>query len=147
MRFAILFASGLVFGLGLLLSDMANPARVHAFLDVAAMAEGAWDPTLAFVMAGAMAVSATAWALARGRGGALCGGPLPGPARRQVDARLIGGAALFGIGWGLAGICPGPALTSLAIGGGDMALFVAAMLAGMAGFSLLDRRAARKRDA
>ncbi|SDX32461.1 hypothetical protein SAMN05444336_104301 [Albimonas donghaensis] len=147
MRMIAALAAGLVFGLGLLVSDMANPARVLAFLDVGAMAEGVWDPTLAFVMAGAMAVSATAWALARKRPEAVCGGAMPGPARQVIDARLIGGSALFGIGWGLAGICPGPALTALGIGGGGMAVFVAAMLVGMAAFGALERRAPRAGNA
>lgn len=124
---------------------MANPARVLAFLDFGAMAEGGWDPTLAFVMAGAMAVSAAAWALARGRTGAVCGGPMPGPARQTIDARLIGGSALFGIGWGLAGICPGPALAGLGLGHGATALFVAAMLVGMAAFGMVDRGGLRLR--
>ena len=131
MRMIAALAAGLVFGLGLLVSDMANPARVLAFLDFGAMAEGTWDPTLAFVMAGAMAVSATAWALARKRPEAVCGGAMPGPARQVIDARLIGGSALFGIGWGIAGLCPGPGVAALVIEPASAAIFVVAMLAGM----------------
>lgn len=137
MRQAAALAAGLVFGVGLLVSDMADPARVLAFLDVGAMAEGGWDPTLAFVMAGAMAVSAIAWLVASRRERAAFGGPMPGPASRRLDARLLGGSAIFGIGWGLAGICPGPALTALGVGGAPMSLFVAAMLAGMAIWSFV----------
>ena len=139
MRRLAAFAAGLIFGLGLLVSDMANPARVLAFLDVLAIPEGTWDPTLAFVMAGAMAVSALAWALAARRRTALFGGPLPGAPAGRIDARLIGGSALFGLGWGLAGICPGPALTALPLGGAPMAVFVAAMLVGMLAFGLTQR--------
>ncbi len=139
MRRLVAFAAGLIFGLGLLVSDMANPARVLAFLDVLAIPEGTWDPTLAFVMAGAMAVSALAWALAARRRTAVFGGAMPGAPSGRIDARLIGGSALFGLGWGLAGICPGPALAALPIGGGPMAVFVAAMLAGMLAFGLTQR--------
>ncbi len=127
MRTLIALLSGLVFGLGLMLSDMVNPARVLAFLDIF----GAWDLTLAFVMAGGLAVSAGAWALAGRRDRAVCGGVLPGKPTGAIDAQLIGGASLFGLGWGLVGVCPGPAITGLLIGGWPIALFVAAMLAGM----------------
>lgn len=139
MRKLTALASGLVFGLGLLISDMANPARVLAFLDVGAMASGTWDPTLMFVMGGAMSVSALAWLISYRRQAALFGGPLPPAPRQAIDLRLIGGSALFGAGWGLAGICPGPALTALGIGGAPVAIFVAAMLAGMFVFSRVDR--------
>jgi uncharacterized membrane protein YedE/YeeE len=139
MRKLVALAAGLVFGLGLLISDMANPARVLAFLDVAAMAEGTWDPTLAFVMAGAMAVSALAWLVAGRRREAVFGGPLPGAPKPTIDARLIGGSALFGAGWGLAGICPGPALTAAGLGGAPVLLFIVAMLAGMVLYNRFDR--------
>lgn len=142
MRKITAFVSGLVFGLGLLVSDMANPARVLAFLDVAAIAEGTWDPTLMFVMGGAMAVSALAWLVSRRRATALFGGALPPAPRPTIDARLLGGSALFGAGWGLAGICPGPGLTALGLGGGPIATFVAAMLVGMLAYGWLDRRLA-----
>jgi uncharacterized membrane protein YedE/YeeE len=139
MRGLIAFAAGLVFGLGLLVSDMANPARVLAFLDVARMAEGTWDPTLMFVMGGAMSVSALAWLVSYRRARAVFGGPLPEPARPRIDARLIAGSAVFGVGWGLAGICPGPGLVALGVGGAPLAVFVAAMAAGMLVFGLANR--------
>ncbi|MDF2232768.1 hypothetical protein P2H44_09405 [Albimonas sp. CAU 1670] len=145
MRRIVAFAAGLVFGLGLLVSDMANPARVLAFLDVLSIADGAWDPTLMFVMAGAMSVSAVAWLLARPRRTALFGGAMPGPARPRIDARLVAGSTLFGIGWGLSGICPGGGFAALAIGGGPVLTFMAAMAAGMALFALYDRGVARAR--
>ena len=145
MRRLLSFATGLVFGLGLLISDMADPSRVLGFLDVLAIPEGGWDPTLIFVMAGAMSVSAAAWALARPRRAARFGGPMPGPARPRIDARLIGGSALFGVGWGLSGICPGAGLAALGVGGAPIALFLAAMVVGMALFALLERSLARGR--
>jgi uncharacterized protein len=130
------FASGLVFGIGLLVSGMANPAKVQGFLDLA----GAWDPSLAFVMAGAVAVSLVAFAIARRRTTTLLAAPLALPSSRTIDARLVAGSALFGVGWGIAGFCPGPALTDLAIGGAKVAWLVAAMLAGMAVFEALEAR-------
>ena len=154
MRRLLAFVTGLVFGLGLLISDMANPARVLAFLDVLAIPQGGWDPTLMFVMAGAMAVSGLAWLIVTRRraGGrpALFGGALPGPAGRVIAPRLIGGAALFGIGWGLAGICPGPGVVGLGLvgigqAGAPILLFVACMVAGMLGFGLVERLLSRRR--
>ncbi|MEO0683065.1 MAG: DUF6691 family protein [Pseudomonadota bacterium] len=139
MRLPISLAAGLLFGLGLWVSDMADPARVLAFLDVGAIATGGWDPTLAFVMAGAMAVSGTAWRIARGRAASLSGAPLPGPPSKVVDRRLLGGAALFGLGWGLSGICPGPALTVAGVGGPPIALFLAGLLAGFLSFDFFLR--------
>jgi uncharacterized protein len=121
------FASGLVFGIGLLLSGMTDPGKVIGFLDVA----GLWDPSLAFVMAGAIAVGAFAFTIAARRGATLLGEALHLPTRRDIDARLIGGAVVFGIGWGLAGFCPGPALVSFSSGIDQAAVFVAAMLGGM----------------
>jgi hypothetical protein len=120
--------TGLVFGAGLALSDMVNPARVLAFLDVA----GAWDPTLAFVMAGAVAASAIGYAISRRLRAPLFGSSFFIPENRMLDRQLIGGAALFGIGWGLVGLCPGPAVAGLVFGLWQPWLFVAAMLAGMA---------------
>lgn len=130
------FAAGLVFGLGLLLSGMTDPAKVIGFLDVA----GVWDPSLAFVMAGAIGVGFFAFALARRRAASFLGGALHLPQKRDIDRRLVLGAVVFGIGWGLAGFCPGPAL--VAFGGGieQAAVFVAAMLAGMFLFTALERR-------
>ena len=131
MPVLIALAAGLVFGIGLIVSQMVDPARVLGFLDVAGIARGTWDPTLAFVMAGALAVSAPASLLAQRRGRAvLC--PLQIPARRDIDARLAAGAVVFGIGWGLVGFCPGPTLTALGFGVTKAAIFFSAMLAGMA---------------
>lgn len=119
------FASGLLFGLGLLLAGMANPAKVQAFLDLA----GAWDPSLMLVMGGAIAVVAPAFAWAKRHQRTLLGASLELPQARHLDRRLLLGAALFGAGWGMAGICPGPALVLLAQG--KALIFVLAMLAGM----------------
>lgn len=123
----IAFLSGLVFALGLGIGGMTQPPRVLAFLDVA----GAWDPALALVMAGAVAVYAGAARLATRLGQPIYAAAFALPARRDLDLPLVGGAALFGIGWGLAGLCPGPALTALASGTPAAVLFVLAMLGGM----------------
>ena len=128
--------AGLVFGLGLILSGMANPAKVLGFLDLA----GAWDPSLALVMGGAVAVGALAFALARGRTVSLLGAVLRLPTARSVDRRLVLGSVVFGVGWGLAGFCPGPALVALGMGNGKALIFVAAMLAGMGLFEFLESR-------
>ncbi len=127
------FAVGLLFGLGLLVSGMADPAKVLAFLDVT----GRWDPSLAFVMAGAVAVSATGYFVARRRGRPLLASRLEIPNRRNLDPRLIAGAAVFGLGWGLAGLCPGPALTLLTVAPAQAVTFVVAMVVGMLAFRLL----------
>jgi len=132
------FACGLLFGLGLIVSGMANPAKVLGFLDLA----GHWDPSLAFVMAGAVAVAASGFRLARTRTASVLGAPMQLPTARRVDPRLVAGALLFGAGWGLAGFCPGPAFVSAASGQPRAWLFVAAMLAGMALFAALERLAA-----
>lgn len=131
------FVAGAVFGIGLIVSGMANPAKVLGFLDLA----GRWDPSLAFVMAGAIAVGAVAFALARRRQVSLLGLDMKLPTSTRLDRRLVGGSLLFGIGWGIAGFCPGPALVALGMGEPKAALFVAAMLAGMGLFELLERRA------
>jgi uncharacterized membrane protein YedE/YeeE len=130
--------AGLVFGLGLILSGMADPSKVLGFLDLA----GRWDPSLAFVMAGAIGVGLAAFAVARRRTTSLLGAPMRLPTSRQIDARLVGGSVLFGVGWGVAGFCPGPALTALGMGQPKVAVFVLAMVAGMGVFELLERRAA-----
>lgn len=119
--------AGFIFGAGLVVSDMINPQRVLAFLDLA----GAWDPTLAFVMAGALVPSAIAYLIRRGMRAPLLDATFHVPASRALDWRLLGGAALFGAGWGLVGLCPGPAVAALALGRWQPWLFVAAMLAGM----------------
>jgi uncharacterized membrane protein YedE/YeeE len=135
VRFLASLASGLLFGLGLVISGMINPAKVLGFLDIA----GAWDPSLALVMVGALIVAAPSYWLANRMHKPLCGTEFAPPARTVIDRQLIGGALLFGIGWGLVGYCPGPALASLGIGGGRTLLFIAAMLAGMAVFNMRDR--------
>ncbi|MFH6786449.1 MULTISPECIES: DUF6691 family protein [Methylobacterium] len=132
------FAAGLLFGLGLLVSGMGNPAKVLAFLDMA----GNWDPSLAFVMAGAVAVSALGTLVARRRGRPLLAPRLEIPTRRDLDLPLVAGAALFGLGWGLAGLCPGPALALLTVAPAQAATFVAAMIAGMLLLRLVPQAAA-----
>lgn len=127
---------GILFGVGLAVAGMTDPAKVLAFLDVS----GAWDPSLAVVMASALAVSAAGYAVARRRERAWLGDALAIPTRRDIDAPLIGGATLFGVGWGLVGLCPGPALANLFRGSAEVGLFVAAMLAGVAGYQSLTRR-------
>ena len=129
------FAAGLVFGVGLLLSGMTDPGKVIGFLDLA----GTWDPSLAFVMSGAIAVGFFAFRLAGRRGNAFLGGPMHLPNRRDIDSRLVGGSVLFGIGWGLGGFCPGPALVSFGSGQDKAAAFVVAMLAGMLLATLAER--------
>jgi uncharacterized membrane protein YedE/YeeE len=121
------FVAGLVFGLGLILSGMTDPAKVIGFLDLA----GTWDPSLAFVMGGAILVGFFAFRLAGKRGRAFLGGAMHLPTRRDIDARLVGGSLVFGVGWGLAGFCPGPALVSFGAGVDQAAVFVAALLGGM----------------
>jgi uncharacterized membrane protein YedE/YeeE len=127
------FASGLLFGLGLIVSQMVNPAKVLGFLDIF----GAWDPSLALVMGGAVAVSSLGYFGAKRRGVPVLAPRLEIPTRRDLDPRLIGGAALFGIGWGLVGLCPGPALVGLTFGPWQVFVFVAAMIVGMAVFRLV----------
>ena len=119
--------SGLVFGIGLILAGMADPLKVKAFLDLA----GAWDPSLALVMGGAIALGAVAFALAKRRKLSWTGAPIEIPTNRSIDTRLILGGVLFGAGWGIGGFCPGPALVALGSGMGAAGIFVAAMLVGM----------------
>jgi uncharacterized membrane protein YedE/YeeE len=135
LRLFSAFASGLLFGLGLTVSHMIDPAKILGFLDIA----GDWDPSLAFVMLGAFAVAAPGYVLAKRLQGPLCAEAFTPPARPEVDRRLIVGALLFGAGWGLVGYCPGPALASLGFGGNRTLLFVAAMLIGMTVFTVYDR--------
>ena len=127
---------GLIFGLGLIVSGMANPQKVLGFLDLA----GPWDPSLALVMGGAVAVGLVGFALARKRERSLLGEPMQLPTRKDIDAPLVVGGALFGIGWGLAGYCPGPALVGVTAGVGSAVVFTLAMLAGMLLFGLWQRR-------
>lgn len=135
MNILFAFASGLVFGIGLILAGMANPAKVQGFLDLG----GLWDPSLVLVMGGGIIVGSIAFAFAKRRSRSLLGAPMHLPNGSHIDRRLIGGNVLFGIGWGLAGICPGPALVLLGAGIGKGAIFVAAMLVGMALFELIER--------
>lgn len=140
MQLLMSLLAGLVFGLGLMVSGMTNPAKVTGFLDLA----GTWDPSLAFVMGGAIGVGLVAFRWARTRSRAVLGGPMQLPAARQIDRRLVLGGLTFGVGWGLAGYCPGPALASLATGGSKPLIFTAAMLVGMVIFEVLERRASRR---
>jgi len=139
--FALL--SGTLFGLGLAVSGMANPAKVLAFLDVA----GNWDPTLAFVMIGALAVTTPAFRYVLKRNRPWFADAFSMPTRKDLDTRLTIGAVLFGIGWGLAALCPGPALTDLVTGRVDIVGFVAAMLAGMLLFDWVDAAVTPRRSA
>ena len=128
--------SGLVFGLGLIVSGMANPAKVLGFLDLA----GQWDPSLALVMAGAIAVGFFAFLIAKNRTRSLIGAEMKLPTASAINSRLLAGSALFGAGWGVAGFCPGPGLVALGMGEPKALVFVAAMLAGMAIFSWREKR-------
>ena len=130
------FAAGLLFASGLALSGMTHPAKVLAFLDVT----GAWDPRLAFVMGGAVLVYFAADRWARRRRRPLFAAAFPPPPSSRIDARLLGGAAIFGVGWGLSGFCPGPAIVSVGAGVSAALWFVPAMLAGMALHRLVARR-------
>jgi uncharacterized protein len=127
MRILIAAATGFVFGLGLVISGMSNPAKVLNFLDLF----GTWDPSLAFVMGGAVVVTFIGYRLALTRQAPLLGGRFDLPIRRDIDPRLLAGAALFGIGWGLGGFCPGPALTAVPLGATGTLYFFPAMLLGM----------------
>ena len=135
MTLLVSLLTGVVFGIGLIVSGMADPAKVLGFLDLA----GAWDPSLAFVMAGAIAVGVVAFAVARRRTVSLLGAEMKLPTARRIDLRLVTGSVVFGIGWGVAGFCPGPGLVALGMGEIKAAVFVAAMLVGMGVFELLER--------
>ncbi|MGV3726997.1 DUF6691 family protein [Hydrogenophaga sp.] len=135
------FFVGLLFGLGLLLSGMTDPGKVLGFLDLF----GTWDPSLAFVMGGAIAVGFFAFALARKRTTSFLGGALHLPKATQIDRRLVLGGLTFGAGWGLAGFCPGPGIVSMASGEVKAAVFVAAMLVGMAVYEWAEARTSRLR--
>lgn len=137
MRLLIAALSGALFGAGLLISGMTDPAKVQGWLDVF----GAWDPTLGFVLTGAILPMAVAWRIAARRQRALAGTEMPSAPPQKIDGRLIAGAAMFGLGWGFAGLCPGPAMASLGFGGVQFLIFFAAMVAGMLLFSVWNRRA------
>lgn len=131
------FIAGLIFGTGLILSGMTNPAKVLAFLDVT----GQWDPSLAFVMVGAILVAAIGFRFAGQRGRSLFGVRLHLPGAVGIDRRLLLGSLTFGAGWGLVGYCPGPAIAALAVGGRSTLMFVGAMIAGMVVFEVVERLA------
>jgi uncharacterized membrane protein YedE/YeeE len=133
MQLFLALLTGLLFGIGLILSGMTNPAKVIGFLDVA----GNWDPSLGFVMGGAILVGVFAFRFAAIRRQTFSGTPIQLPAARHIDKRLVFGSFAFGVGWGLAGYCPGPAVASLATGNIKPLIFTAAMLAGMAIFEIL----------
>lgn len=136
MTVLLALLGGLVFGVGLTVSQMVDPGKVLSFLDFAGIVRGTWDPSLAFVMGGALAVSAPAYFYAQRRGQAAFG-PLRLPVRRPLDKRLIMGSVVFGIGWGLVGFCPGPAVAALGFGVGKAMIFFAAMLGGMGIYEVL----------
>lgn len=136
MRQISALASGLVFGLGLILAGMTNPAKVQGFLDIF----GRWDPSLALVMGGAIAVGVFAFARGRRWRQSLLGAPMHLASGHRIDKRLVFGSLAFGIGWGLGGFCPGPAIVWLGTGDGKTALFVLAMAGGMALFELSQKR-------
>ena len=129
------FIVGLIFGIGLILAGMTNPAKVIGFLDIT----GTWDPSLAFVMGGAILVAIIAFRFAKKRTANFLGGAMRMPTSDMIDKRLVIGSLLFGAGWGMAGFCPGPALTSIGTGNPKAVIFVIAMIVGMAIFELVDR--------
>jgi uncharacterized membrane protein YedE/YeeE len=135
MPFFTAALAGVIFGIGLLLSGMANPGKVLGFLDLA----GHWDPSLAMVMIGAIAVGLVGFAIAKRRTHSLLELPMQLPTATVVDRRLLIGSAVFGIGWGLAGVCPGPALVTLAMGVPQAVIFVVAMLVGMQLFHFMQK--------
>lgn len=130
------FLVGLLFGWGLLISGMTDPAKVLGFLDLS----GAWDPSLAFVMGGAILVGLAAFTIAKKRTHSFLGAVMQLPTARDIDRRLVLGSLIFGAGWGIAGFCPGPGLVAIGVGEPKAVLFVAAMIGGMALFEILDRR-------
>ncbi|MGY3618056.1 DUF6691 family protein [Bradyrhizobium sp. USDA 10063] len=143
MPVLIQFVIGLTFGLGLLISGMSNPAKVLNFLDLAAIRTGSWDPSLMFVMIGAVVVTFLGFRLVLKWPRPILGGTFRLPAKTDLDLRVIIGPAIFGVGWGIAGFCPGPAFVALGYGSSASILFVIAMLAGMAvARALADRRPA-----
>jgi len=129
------FAVGLIFGIGLIIAGMTDPSKIIGFLNLA----GPWDPSLAFVMGGAVAVGFIAFGFARRRTNAFLGGAMHLPTARRIDRRLVLGSLVFGIGWGLAGYCPGPAVVSVGMGQDKAVVFVLAMLAGMGLYELFER--------
>lgn len=141
MQIVMALVAGLLFGIGLIVSGMTDPAKVVGFLDLL----GNWDPSLALVMGGAIVVGFVAFSVARKRERSFLGAPMRLPTATKIDRRLVLGSLIFGAGWGLAGYCPGPALASLASGGIKPLIFTLAMLAGMGLFEMLDRLSASHR--
>lgn len=135
MQLTASLLAGLVFGIGLIVSGMADPAKVLGFLDLA----GAWDPSLALVMAGAIGVGSIGFFFAGRRSHAVLGPTMKLPTSQSIDRRLLLGSLMFGVGWGLAGFCPGPALVALGMGQAQAVVFVAAMLGGMSLFEVIER--------
>jgi uncharacterized membrane protein YedE/YeeE len=141
MKILTALLAGLLFGVGLIVSGMANPSKVLGFLDLA----GNWDPSLAFVMGGALLVGLLAFPFAVTRTRSVLGDVMHLPTSRKIDRRLVLGGLTFGVGWGLVGYCPGPALVSLSYGGAKPWLFFVAMVAGMLVFEILERIQAKPR--
>lgn len=129
------FIVGLIFGVGLILAGMTDPSKVIGFLDIA----GKWDPSLAFVMGGAIAVGVVAFRFANRRAVTFLGGALRMPTKKDIDRRLVIGSLLFGVGWGMGGFCPGPGITAIGTGHPKAVIFVVAMVAGMALFEMIER--------
>ena len=146
MRILSAFLCGLIFGLGLVISGMTDTTRVLGFLDVLAIPKGAWDPTLVIVMATALAVSMPGFVLARRRSRPLLADAVAWPTRRDIDRPLLAGARMFGVGWGLVGLCPGPAIANLATASPAVIQFVAAMIAGMLAHDFWRRGTAWRRS-
>jgi uncharacterized membrane protein YedE/YeeE len=136
MHIIMALVVGLLFGIGLIVSGMTDPSKVIGFLDLA----GKWNPSLAFVMGGAILVGVFAFAVARKRTTSVLGGAMQLPTARHIDRRLVLGSLLFGAGWGIAGFCPGPAIVSLGAGEPKALVFVLAMLAGMGAFEWMELR-------
>ena len=137
LRLVLAAVAGGLFGAGLLISGMTDPGKVQGWLDVF----GTWDPTLGFVLAGAIIPMAVAWRIAARRHTSMLGADLPPPPSDRIDARLIGGGVLFGLGWGIAGLCPGPSVAALGFSGLPFVIFFLAQIAGMALFGAWNRRA------
>jgi hypothetical protein len=142
-RLVAALIAGLMFGSGLTVSQMVDPSKVLAFLDFGGIAAGDWDPSLALVMVGALAIVAAGYAIVLRRDGPLLAHRFSLPTKRQIDLPLVAGAVLFGVGWGLGGYCPGPALSALALGAGKTVIFVVSLLAGMVLYEVLIARRVR----
>lgn len=139
MRMVVSLICGTIFGFGLYISGMIDPQKVLGFLDIRAIADGGWDPSLAFVMAGGLAVATPIFMFAKTRTAAMCGGEIELPTDKSITPRLVLGGLLFGTGWGLVGYCPGPAISALVFGQTDTIVFVIAMMVGMGGGRMLRR--------